>query len=423
MILYLFFLNTLLLSFYKVIGIRKIQNSTINNILKSSDLYYVSSLKGITIDWKNLYPLENESKNNEFKLKKYNDKINDYKTKIDKYTNSHLMGYKKLVELGKYYNNLIDWSIVPINDKEAVIKLKDGYLSWNYRKKVNINSAADNLISFKQYAQENGIPLLYVQNPCKISAYQDKDIAGIKDFTNENADDFLLKLRENNVSVLDMRDCLLDLQVNQHELFFRTDHHWKPETGLYASKILAENLNEKYGFSIDTELLNKDNFDFITYKNWFLGSQGKRVTLANTEPDDISLIYPKYDTSFEYKIASLNMDQQGDFSVIYNMDEIKEKSFYNKNPYGAYNYADRAEIVIKNLNAANNLKILFIKDSFVNSVAPFMALGVKQVNVIDLRAFNGSIRNYVKKEKPDLIIVMYNASAFNDDSFKFFSFN
>jgi hypothetical protein len=56
-------------------------------------------------------------------------------------------------------------------------------------------------------------------------------------------------------------------------------------------------------------------------------------------------------------------------------------------------------------------KILFITDSFVKAVIPFLALGVENIATIDLRGFTGSVKTYVKQNDPDMVIVMYNPSA------------
>ena len=53
------------------------------------------------------------------------------------------------------------------------------------------------------------------------------------------------------------------------------------------------------------------------------------------------------------------------------------------------------------------VKILVVKDSFANSVAPFLALCVKQIDILDPRWFKGSIRSYIKKTQPDIVLVIH----------------
>ena len=65
--------------------------------------------------------------------------------------------------------------------------------------------------------------------------------------------------------------------------------------------------------------------------------------------------------------------------------------------------------------------MLLIKDSYANPVATFMALGVSELEVIDLRYFEGemnmSLTDYINQSNPDLVIMLYNANALKDNAF------
>jgi hypothetical protein len=88
-------------------------------------------------------------------------------------------------------------------------------------------------------------------------------------------------------------------------------------------------------------------------------------------------------------------------------------------PYGAYLYGDNPLVIIHNNFLYDNKRILFIKDSFVMCVAPFLALGVEYIETIDLRNFTGSVKTYIKQNKPDMVIVMYNPSAIKDPDYTY----
>lgn len=115
-----------------------------------------------------------------------------------------------------------------------------------------------------------------MQAPYKISKTQDKDISGVIDFSNQNADDLILQLRQANVDVYDFRDVIDTEGLNHHDLFYRTDHHWRAETGLWASRHILEYLNQYYNYDVDPDLLNENNFTSVLYPEWFLGSKGKK---------------------------------------------------------------------------------------------------------------------------------------------------
>ncbi|MGN1201664.1 MAG: DHHW family protein, partial [Eubacterium sp.] len=241
------------------------------------------------------------------------------------------------------------------------------------------------------------------------------EISGELDFANDNADELLNGLSGRNIGVLDLRENIHQAGLNHHELFYVTDHHWKAETGLWAAGEISNYLNEQYDLGIETDLLDITNFTSVLYEDWFLGSLGKKVTLGKTEPEDFSLLYPNFPTQFHYEIPSIGIDTVGDFSVTYNMEAVEPKDYYNKSPYAAYNYGDRAVIKIENQNASSDEKVLIVHDSFADSVIPFMALGTKNIESIDLRYFNGSLEKFIDDSDPDLVIVMYNAGEISSE--------
>ena len=156
----------------------------------------------------------------------------------------------------------------------------------------------------------------------------------------------------------------------------------------------------------DISLLNSDRYCKNVYENWFLGSRGRKVTLARTTPDDMSLLYPEFQTKFEYTIPQIDINVVGDFNIFYDMQQMR-LDYYNKNAYDSYSYSNKQYIYIKNLMADNNKKILVIKNSFANVVTPFLATQCRELEILDVRQFTGSVRSFIKKHKPDIVIVLY----------------
>jgi hypothetical protein len=82
--------------------------------------------------------------------------------------------------------------------------------------------------------------------------------------------------------------------LDQYAAFFKTDHHWKPETGIWANGKIMTYLQE-LGIieNFNRSWRDIDNFTVAVYKNSFLGSRGQRVGKYFAGVDDISLIYPE----------------------------------------------------------------------------------------------------------------------------------
>jgi hypothetical protein len=138
-----------------------------------------------------------------------------------------------------------------------------------------------------------------------------------------------------------------------------------------------------------------------------LGSSGRKVTLAQTQPDNISLIYPKFNTNITLKALYGNIEKEGDFDIIYDYKHINKIDYYNLNPFVAYQFGLNPVVVIKNNLLQDGKKVLFIRDSFTGVVAPFFSLGLENTEELDLRLFTGSVQTYIEQTKPDMVIVMY----------------
>lgn len=329
---------------------------------------------------------------------------------IERYTSNHLAGYSYFVERFNQYKKMIGWNIVRMTEYNGVVEFPDGHLMV-YTMEKDVSSSVRSVTDFARSCEERQIGFLYVQTPYKICKYEDKDVSGTLDFSNQNADALLNGLEEANVPYLDLRDAMHETDIRHHDLFYKTDHHWKAETGLWAASVLAEKLNNDFGFSMDPALYEESAFEKQIYREWFLGSGGRKVTLARAEPDDISLLYPSYETSLDYRLPEKNMDETGDFSITYDMSQIEVKDYYNLDPYGAYNHSGAALIRIHNHKVNDGRRVLFIGDSYLNSVFPFMALGLEDTDMLDLRDFDGSVERYIDETAPDMVIVLYNPTS------------
>lgn len=363
------------------------------------------------IDWEKAYPfadIDGGKKIVTLPTKKIESKAASVEKKIDEWTGKHLLGYYKLAEAGRGYEQKINWSL--ISPAQEIVPLGDGAWSFAYPK-VDIGDKTAAIADLAQNAEENGAQFLYIQAPFKVDPYGDFAVNGRVDFTNQNCDDLLAQLNAKGIATMDLRQDLhrwaLDDHVSYHDYFFRTDHHWKPETALRAAKVVGDKLRE-YDIPVDDSHYDLQAFDVEVLPDYFLGSQGKRATLSRTTPDDFSILHPKFPTEITLDIPEKNLHDSGDFELVYDKKQVEKCDYYNLSPYAMYGYGDMPVMDIENLlMPPTDKKVLIIRDSFCDTMAPMLSLGIRNLMTIDVRHFTGSVKNYIAVHKPDVVIVMY----------------
>ena len=373
--------------------------------------------KNVDINWAAKYPFY-EQQAASYQLGNFLRNMSDLKLsikklekeKIDKWCRDYLAFYSVLVEAGRGIDNVLAWDLMtPGMD---VYRLQDGYLTYSYRK-LDMAEHIGAVAEFAQLVSQQGGRLLYVQSPGKTNPFGDRELDGL-DYANYNTDMLLQGLQARGVDVFDLRQDMYRDMGNEgwHKAFFRTDHHWLPSTALWAAEKLAARLHADYDVDVDFGHFSEADYDVVNYENYFLGSQGKKVTLAKTTAEDIALYYPKFSTDVRLEIPSLGIDTRGDFTIMYDMEMVKKRDFYGGHPYAAYGYGDIPEIKVHNFTNEHlrDKKILIIRDSMVDTVLPFLSMGLKDITLLDIRHFNGSVRRYVEDCKPDIVIVMYKPS-------------
>ena len=85
-----------------------------------------------------------------------------------------------------------------------------------------------------------------------------------------------------------------------------------------------------------------------------------------------------------------------------------------KDKYAYFLGGNQPLCVIKNPDAVGG-KLLVIRDSYSDSLAPFLAEEFQEVHLFDLRYNNLSLKQYVADNGIDQVLVLYSANNFNTD--------
>lgn len=258
---------------------------------------------------------------------------------------------------------------------------------------------------------ELGVPYLYVQAPCKHCELDPQ--LPMEDMTNvnEEATELLKCLEERDISCLDLRRSLHQDGLDHYGCFFVTDHHWTPETGLWAARTMAEELNRRCGLELDTAALAEERFACRVWEDAFLGSWGRKVTMVYAQPEDFVLLVPTEAVHLRMTVPKEGIDVSGGFDILYNEEKIVPGDYYRGNSYGALLQGDQGYVSVENLDRPDGPVVAVLRESFAGAAGPYLALAAGELHLIDARYYDGSVKALLEEIRPDVVVSLLNVQC------------
>jgi len=233
-----------------------------------------------------------------------------------------------------------------------------------YIKRLNyINAFANDvpsslmLVPNKDMIYSDALPSLF-DNSLMLDSYKD-----IKDSTN----------------FIDVYDTLSNHK--DEYIYYNTDHHWT-------------SLGAYYGY---LEFINNPiNYILKEITTDFKGSYYAKAGVVNMESDTIKIL------DYDYNISICN-DNQCNNSFYFN----KHLTRYDKYKYFLDGNHPLQIVTNKNIEGKS---LLLIKDSYANSMVPFLSYNYDTIYIVDLRYYDGNINELVANV--DEILYLFNFRTF-----------
>ena len=196
----------------------------------------------------------------------------------------------------------------------------------------------------------------------------------------------------------------LDVLARSHEadgsrqLYYRTDHHWTTEA---AFEVCAAWLREK-----GIGNLEADQFHVTTVTDSFEGTIASKLGIAH-RADSIQ----RWDPVIPY-----------DYYLVYNQsDEIRNSMYQEsyldtKDKYAYFYGGNNGLIETKMPDSRTGRKLLIIKDSYAHCFAPFACGLFDEVDLLDPRYYNASIREVMASKSYTDVLVLFNAAGFAEET-------
>lgn len=192
------------------------------------------------------------------------------------------------------------------------------------------------------------------------------------------------------------------------KIYYKTDHHWTMLGAHYGYEVLAD--------AMGNTPVALGNMREVNVEEPFYGSLFSQAPTLSAKPDSVTFYdYKDITYSFE-KVNYTTGDVTEEYESYIMSDKLNEKDKYAALFGGNYAYTK-----LTNNNPDKEAKgrtLLVFKDSYANSILPYLISDYEMIDVIDLRFFDymsNSLTELSKNGLYDDILFMYNISFLNSD--------
>ena len=177
------------------------------------------------------------------------------------------------------------------------------------------------------------------------------------------------------------------------EIYYRTDHHWTSLGAYYGYTALME--------AMGMEPIPLDESAKVTVSDSFYGTIFSTSGVRWVAPDHID----RYISGDGLKVTSY-FDSTPTEGSLY-VDSYLDK----KDKYSSFLGGNQPLCVIQTQHT-DAPKVLVIRDSYTDSLAPFLTQNFSEIHLFDPRMNLNSVKAYVEENQIDQVVVLYSISNF-----------
>ena len=181
------------------------------------------------------------------------------------------------------------------------------------------------------------------------------------------------------------------------DIYYRTDHHWTSLGAYYGYTALME------AMGMEAAPLNEDAK--VTVTDSFYGTIFSSSGVRWVAPDHID----RYISGDGLKVTAY-FDGTPTDSTLY-VDSYLDK----KDKYSSFLGGNQPLCVIETEHT-DAPKVLVIRDSYSDSLAPFLTQNFSEIHLFDPRMNLNSVKDYVETNEIDQVVVLYSISNFISSS-------
>lgn len=312
-------------------------------------------------------------------MEKYETYITDQFVARDTFVNIKSVSEKAL---GKKINNGVYYG-------------KDGYLIEQFTE-INEELIAKNVEAIGNFAESTSAEIAVAIIPGSVEINREKLSAAVPDLNQkEIIEQIYNSLAEYNINCVDMYGSLWEHR--KEDIFYRTDHHWTSLGAYYGYWAYAESAG----------LIPTDSDEYIEQvrSEDFYGTLYSKSGAFWIKPDSISTFVEEEGISVEH--VEGNTTKTGG---LYDVSKLS-----GKDKYSMFLGGNQPLAIIKT-DKQKLPKLLVIRDSYSDSLAPFLTEHYSEIYMWDFRYNKMSVSAFIEANGIEQVLICYSIDNFSEDT-------
>ena len=249
-----------------------------------------------------------------------------------------------------------------------------------------------NLAAVDDFSQRAGVPVYFGLIPSSAAIWSDRLPANAPTADQKALIEQLL----GGTTAIPV-DCWSSLWEHRGEdVYYRTDHHWTTLGAYYGYAALMETMG--------MEAVPLEQYAPNVVSDRFYGTTFSTSGVRWVAPDVITAYVPEDGITVESNFTGAMEPGR-----LYAPEYLEKKDKYS------YFLGGNQPLCILRTEHTGAPKVLIVRDSYTDSLAPFLTAHFSEIHLVDLRYNKTNLRDYIQENGIDCAVVLYSLSNFVTD--------
>lgn len=181
-------------------------------------------------------------------------------------------------------------------------------------------------------------------------------------------------------------------------IYYRTDHHWTTKGAYYGFLAAAKVM----GIEAD-----KVGYEMLAVSSDFKGTLASKSGYSIQPLDEIDIYVPQ---NIKIRTLVTYVDEKQKKATMYNTDALKQKDKYE------LFFGGNHPLIKIDTDSKSQKVLLILKDSYANSMVPFLTPYYQKIIMVDPRYYYENINDLINEENVTDLLYLYNCNTFSSDT-------